>query len=52
MTFSERYGLPIKEIIQIESIDELLRNGLWSLLKVFCWDYRREQGQTAKYKIG
>ena len=40
MTFSERYGFkPIKEIIQIESIDESLRNGLWSLLKVFCWDY-------------
>ena len=25
-------------MIQIESIDEPLRNGLWSLLKVHCWD--------------
>lgn len=26
-------------MIQIESIDEPLRNGLWSLLKVHCWDH-------------
>lgn len=39
MSFSERYGYkPIREIIQVESIDEPLRNGLWSLLKVNCWD--------------
>jgi hypothetical protein len=37
--FSERYGYkPIRDTIQIESIDEPLRNGLWSLLKVHCWD--------------
>ena len=40
MKFSETYGYkPIKEIIQIESMDEPLRNGLWSLLKVHCWDH-------------
>ncbi len=40
MKFSERYGYkPIKEIIQIDSMDEPLRNGLWSLLKVHCWDH-------------
>ena len=40
MSFSERYGYkPVREIIQIESIDEPLRNGIWSLLKVFCWDH-------------
>lgn len=39
MSFSERYGYkPIKEIIQIESMDDPLRNGLWSLLKMHCWD--------------
>jgi len=39
MSFSERYGYkPVREIIQIESMDEPLRNGLWSLLKLFCWD--------------
>ncbi len=40
MSFSERYGFkPIREIIQIESIDEPLRNGLWSLLKLHVWDH-------------
>lgn len=39
MSFSERYDYkPIREIIQIDSIDEPLRNGLWSLLKVHAWD--------------
>lgn len=42
MRFSERYGYkPIREIIQIESIDEPLRNGLWSILKVYYWDHVR-----------
>ena len=45
MKFSERYGYkPIKEIIQIDSMDEPLRNALWSLLKVFCWDDVRWTG--------
>jgi hypothetical protein len=39
MKFSERYGYKkIREIIQIESIDEPLRNALWSLLKIYVWD--------------
>lgn len=39
MKFSERYGhKPVREIIQIDSIDEALKNGIWSLLKVFYWD--------------
>jgi hypothetical protein len=39
MSFSERYGYkPVREIIQIESMDQPLRNRLWSLLKVYCWD--------------
>lgn len=40
MSFSERYGYkPVREIIQIESIDEPLLNGLWSLLKLHAWDH-------------
>ena len=40
MSFSERYGYkPLREIIQIESVDEPLMNGLWSLLKVYAWDH-------------
>ena len=39
MNFSQRYGyMPVREVIQLESIDEPLRNGLWSLLKIHCWD--------------
>lgn len=40
MRFSERYGYKkVREIVQIDSIDEPLRNALWSLLKVFVWDH-------------
>lgn len=39
MRFSERYKYkPVREVIQIESMDEPLRNGIWSLLKLFYWD--------------
>jgi len=39
MRFSERYGYKnVREIVQIDSIDEPLRNVLWSLLKIFVWD--------------
>lgn len=39
MLFSQRYGYkPIKEIIQAESIDQDLRNGLWDALKKSYWD--------------
>lgn len=40
MLFSERYGhTPPKSIIQIDSIDDALRNSLWSILKVHIWDH-------------
>ncbi|MBU4232169.1 MAG: hypothetical protein KKD99_05875 [Proteobacteria bacterium] len=53
MRFSERFGYkPIKEIIQIESMDEPLRNGLWSLLKLHCWDYvRHSSGAYSGYYL-
>ncbi len=39
MRFSERYGLKsVRTVIQIESIDEALRNGLWSLLQLHAWN--------------
>lgn len=39
MKFSERYGYKnVREIVQIDSMDEPLRNALWSLLKIFVWD--------------
>ena len=40
MQFSERYGYkPVREIIQIDSIDSALKNGIWSLLKINYWDH-------------
>lgn len=40
MKFSERYGYKkIRELVQIDSIDEPLRNALWSLLKIHVWDH-------------
>ena len=39
MKFSERYGhKPVRDAIQLDSIDEALKNGIWSLLGVFYWD--------------
>jgi len=39
MRFSERYGYKkVRELVQFESMDEPLRNALWSLLKLHVWD--------------
>lgn len=39
MKFSQRYGYtPIKEVIQLESIDEETRNALWTALNLHYWD--------------
>lgn len=38
MSFSERYGYkPVREVVQIESMDIALRNGLWNILTEQCW---------------
>lgn len=37
-SFSQRKGLkPLKTIVQVDSIDDDLRNGLWNALQVFYW---------------
>jgi hypothetical protein len=37
--FSQRKGLkPIKTVIQVDSMDDDLRNALWNVLSVFYWD--------------
>jgi hypothetical protein len=53
MNFSERYGYkPARELIQLESMDEPLRNGLWSILKLYCWDHvRYSSGMYGGYYI-
>lgn len=39
MRFSERHGYKsVRDIVQIESIDEPLRNALWNYLKILAWD--------------
>ncbi|MBF0518546.1 MAG: hypothetical protein HQK92_02355 [Nitrospirae bacterium] len=40
MKFSERYNYTkIRDVVQIESMDEPLRNGLWSLLDIYIWKH-------------
>lgn len=53
MKFSERHGhASLREIIQLESVDEPLRNGLWSVLKVSVWDdIKRSHGMYGGYSI-
>ncbi len=46
MRFSERYGYkPVRDIIQKESIDNELKNGLWSVFHSYIWN-RIEQGRN------
>ncbi|MBF0457558.1 MAG: hypothetical protein HQK99_06650 [Nitrospirae bacterium] len=38
LSFSERYGYTkVRDIIQIESVDDPLKNGLWSVLDICIW---------------
>jgi hypothetical protein len=42
MRFSQRVGLtPIKSLIQIDSVDEALKNALWNAMQVVVWDSHR-----------
>ncbi|UVB02213.1 AbiJ-NTD4 domain-containing protein [Acinetobacter lwoffii] len=46
MRFSERYGYkPVRDIIQKESIDDALKNGLWSVFHSYIWN-RIEHGHN------
>ncbi|WP_390349314.1 AbiJ-NTD4 domain-containing protein [Variovorax boronicumulans] len=37
-TFSQRTGLvPLEKAIQLQTIDQDLRNGLWNVIQVFVW---------------
>ena len=52
MSFSERYGYkPVRNLIQLDSMDEALRNGLWSLLKIHCWDFVRAEAVYGGYYL-
>lgn len=48
-SFSQRKGLkPIKSVMQVDSIDDDLRNGLWNALKIFYW-HRGDESQYSYY---
>ena len=39
MRFSQRYGYtPVKDVVQLESMDSDLRNSLWNALEIFYWE--------------
>ncbi len=39
MSFSQRHGYtPVRDALQVESMDEALRNGLWNVLTVLYWN--------------
>lgn len=53
MRFSERYGhRPVREVIQLDSMDEALKNGIWSLLKMFYWDRAQYSSSFGGYGGG
>lgn len=38
--FSERYGFKsVREVIQVDSMDDALRSGVWSIIKMHVWDH-------------
>ncbi|WP_339486712.1 AbiJ-NTD4 domain-containing protein [Pseudomonas sp. EL_65y_Pfl2_R95] len=57
MRFSQRRGLvPTGKILQIDSIDEDLKNSLWSVLTAFYWEkfdrFRSDMGERTDYISG
>jgi len=52
VSFSQRMGFePVKKTIQIDSINDDLRNGLWNVLCIYIWDYMQEHGDLNKNNI-
>lgn len=44
MSFSERYGYkPVKNVIQIDSINRELRNGLWNTVRLCCFNNEKTE---------
>ncbi len=53
MRFSERYGhKKVRELVQLESIDEPLRNTLWNLLKIHVWNDARHSNLLVESNHG
>ena len=48
--FSQRKGIkPVKSVMQVDSMDMELRNGLWDALTLFYWSKVEETGYVYKY---
>jgi hypothetical protein len=42
LSFSQRIGIePVKSVLQVDSMDDDLRNGLWNALTIFYWNQVR-----------
>ena len=51
MRFSERYGYkPVRQIIQKESMDLELRNGIWSIFNDCFWNKKHDYGRWNYYR--
>ena len=49
--FSQRKGLkPVKNIMQVDSMDEDLRNGLWNALSIYYWDKMEDNKYLSSVK--
>lgn len=52
MSFSKRYGYkPVREALQFESMDAALRNTLWNVLTIWCWDNEFSVDPTTFYSV-
>jgi len=53
MKFSQRHGYtPIKNAIQLETIDDALRNARWSVLQLHYWDTIRSDNDIMGPRFG
>ena len=49
--FSQRKGIkPVKSVMQVDSMDSDLRNGLWNALTIFYWNQVEEGQLISNYK--
>ena len=49
-SFSRRKGLkPVKSLIQVDSMDEDLRNGLWNALTIYYWNKIKPKSLGIRY---
>jgi hypothetical protein len=51
LTFSQRMGIvPIRKVLQADSMDEELRNGLWNILTQILWKPLQAEHKISEYR--